>query len=201
MRSDRWRLVVVAGMADTTRQNATEKQLSSRQRDAAVLLAEDNLTDADIADLAGVHRATLDRWKDLPLFRQAVADHTAELERRMLRLAIARKRERVKILDTVQAKILQVIDARSTQYPDVPGADSGLLVGQLKQVKHITTNADDGPQTWTEETWEYAFDAAIVRELRGTQEQAAKEVGQWSDNVTFGGTTTIQLVNVTPGDV
>lgn len=168
-------------------QNGTEKTLTAKQRDAAVLLAEDDLPDHEIADRVGIGRTTLHRWKERDDFKQAMTDHAAELERRMLRLAIARKRHRLEILDTLQTKMVSLFDARSEQYADVPGGPSGLIVGQLKKVTHVDSTGDDGTKTWTEEEWEYAFDAALVRELRGIQEQAAKELGQWSDQVKFAG--------------
>lgn len=175
-------------------QNSTEKALTAKQLRAAVLTAEDDLPDEQIAIACGTSRTTLNRWRTLPAFKDAVTAHTAELDRQMLRLAIARKRDRLKVLDSMQTKILRVFDARSTQYPDVPGADTGLLVGQLKQVKHVRTIGDGAAETWTEEQWEYSADTGLMRELRATQEQAAKELGQLTDKVDVGGTFTRRIV-------
>jgi len=180
-------------------QSGTEKALNAKQLQAAVLTAEDDLSDEKISETVGTTRTTLNRWKLLPLFNDAVSGHAHELERRMLRLAIARKRDRLKILDSLQSKIMLVIDARSTQYPDVPGADTGLLVGQLKQVKHISIGKDS-TETRQEDQWEYSADTGLMRELRATQEQAAKELGQWSEKKEItgadGAAFAIQLIEV-----
>lgn len=185
-------------------QNGAENPLTGKQRQAAVLSAEDELSDETISAQLGIGRSTLRRWRELPLFRDAVAEHTAELERQTLRLAIARKRERLKVLDSLHSKSLALMTARAEQYADVPGGDTGLIVGQLKQVRHISESPkDDGPQTWTEEHWEYSADIGLMREIRATQEQAAKELGQWVDrSESFGAmTSTIQIVGVDAGDV
>lgn len=184
-------------------QNGTEKSLTGNQRRAAVLTAEDEISDEAIAAQLGIGRTTLNRWREIPAFRLAVAEHTDAMERDAFRRAIARKRERVKVLDSLHAKSLKVIEARAEQYADIPGGESGLLVGQLKQVRHISTSDDGETQSWTEEHWEYAVDTGLMREIRATHEQAAKELGQWVDRSEMSGrmTNTVEIIGVDPGDI
>ncbi len=59
-----------------------------------------------------------------------------------------------------------MIEQRASEMADVPGGgDTGLLVRQYKV---------SGETVMTE----YAVDTATIRELRGVQEQVAKELGQ-----------------------
>ena len=181
--------------------NETKSQLSGRHIRAAVLCAEDELSDEAIAANVGIGRATLNRWRELPEFAAEVERQKAAILAKALRLPIAKKHERLRVLNELHDKQLALIGARSTQYPDVPGADTGLIVGTLKQVKHITVSTDEGTQTWTEEHWEYQFDAALVREIRATQEQAAKETGDWSETLNMTGTVAVRLIGVDPVDI
>lgn len=184
-------------------QNGTEKALTGSQRQAAVLCAEDELSDELIAKEVGIGRTTLNRWRELPAFQDAVNERAADMERSTLRLAIARRNKRLEVLDDLHTKSLAVMAARSAQYDAIPGGSTGLLLGQLKQVKHVDTTQDDGTQIWTEEHWEYAVDVALMREMRAIQEQAAKELGQWIDRSELGAvmTSRVQLVGVDPGSI
>lgn len=182
-------------------QNETKSQLSGRHFRAAVLCAEDELSDEQIAAEVGIGRATLNRWRELPEFAVEVERQKAAILSQALRLPIAKKHERLRVLNDLHQRQLALIRARSEQHPDVPGADTGLIVGTLKQVKHISTSTDDGTETWTEEHWEYQFDAALIREIRALEEQAAKETGDWTEQLSVSGTAAIRLIGVDPGDV
>lgn len=156
---------------------------------AAVLLAEDTLTDEQIAEEVGVHRVTLFRWKEHPEFRAQVGDHIGQVQRGMLRLAIAKKHERVKVLDQLHTKLLTVIDERGKELAgQSAGAETGLVVRQIKSV-------GTGPNTQIVE--EFVVDTSTPREIRGLQEQAAKEMGQWVEKSEIEGlTTTVEIVGI-----
>lgn len=86
---------------------------------------------------------------------------------------IANRQNRVDRLNADWYRMQALRDARALagdlESPDVaPGADTGLLVRQEKPTMHGTIV-------------EYAFDRALMAELRATEEQAAKELGQWSE--------------------
>src|SRR4051794_9366839 len=53
-------------------QNATEKRLTKKQEQAAVLVFDDQLADEAIAEKLGINRTTLHRWKQLPAFAARV---------------------------------------------------------------------------------------------------------------------------------
>lgn len=154
------------------------------KRRAAVLVAEDDLTDAAIAAEVGVHRITLEKWKRNPDFAAQVGDHAGEIARNMLRLAIAKKHKRVSTLDDLHRRANTVIHERAKRYAasadtaeqsarrvfgndTPPEAATGILVKQ----ESIT------PQGLISTEWK--FDAALFREIRALEQQAAQELGQW----------------------
>jgi transposase-like protein len=138
---------------------------------AAVLLAEDDITDAEIAAQVGVNPATLWRWKQHPEFAARVGDHTGQLQAAMLRYRVAKKRERMRVLDDLHTKLLTVIEDRGVEYEDdAPGTRTGLVT---KTFKMVGAGRDATLVT------EWGVDTPTVREIRAIQEQAAKELGQW----------------------
>jgi hypothetical protein len=139
-----------------------------------VLLAEDDLTDEQIAARVGVHRVTLATWKQHADFRAKVDELAAEFEQSFLRIGIARKRRRIAALNDRHQRMCRVIEERAADPSmlDVPGGETGLLVRQLKVV-------GQGPHAQTVE--EYAVDTGLLSELRQTEKQMAQEVGEWVD--------------------
>lgn len=175
-------------------ENATGFRWSEPKARAAVLLAADDLGEDEIAALVGVNPSTLWRWRQHPEFAAKVGDHVGRLQAAMLRYRIAKKRERLKALNDLHEKQLAVIEERAADMAgECPGGGTGLMVRQTKQLgggKDATT------------VTEYVVDAGLIREIRATQEQAAKELGQWVEKTEVGGTVgVVRLVGVSPEDV
>lgn len=153
-----------------------------RRRKAALLLAEDDLSDVEIARQLGVSRFAIYDWKQHPEFAAEVGDHIGQLQAAMLRYVVAKKRHRMKVLNGLHEKLLTVIDERATDYAEkaesgeeIPaGGGTGLVV---KQYKQLGSGRD---ATIIEE---FAVDVATVKEIRAVEEQAAKELGQWVEKV------------------
>lgn len=140
---------------------------------AALLLAEDELTDEQIAAEVGIHRTTLAKWKRDPTFAGLIGDQVGRLNAGMLRLPIAKKRERLKTLNMLHQRAMQVIEDRAKDMDgEATATGTGLLVRQTK----IVRNGDD-----VTVQREYAVDVSLMREIRALEEQAAKELGQWVD--------------------
>lgn len=142
---------------------------------AAVLVAEDDMNDERIAEAVGTSHYTLGKWKSHPEFKERVALNLEALERAMLRLPIAKKRKRVQQLDDMNRRLMLLVEDREAAYAedkDVIGGRTGLVV---KQTRLLGTGKD------ARIVEEFAFDRPVVMELRATQEQAAKELGQWVD--------------------
>lgn len=170
-------------MADGITQNYTKKER------AAVLVAEDDLTDEQIAAAVGVTRKTLHNWKQTDEFVTAVNEQVSQIQAGMRRLAIAKKHKRVAVLDDLHAKALKVIEERTVVENGEPGESTGLVVRQYKQV---------GSGKDAQIIEEFAVDTALMREIRAIEEQAAKELGQWADKseVNLGGSLRREYVIV-----
>lgn len=143
------------------------RKLTGRQERAAVLVAEDYLTDEEIAEQIQLERRTLARWKLQPEFRARVDEITQEMATFARRRGIARRERRLAVLDRTHRRLLKVIEERAADptMADVPGGTTGLVVRQFKVSGETVVT-------------EYAVDTGTIRELRAVAEQAAKELGQ-----------------------
>ena len=143
------------------------------QRDqAAMALAEDRLTDEQIAQSLGLSRASIAVWKRHPDFTQRIEDNRALLLKAVEAKGIADRRNRVNALNRRWEKMQQIIEERAADpsMADVAGGDTGLLAHSVKGV---------GSGTGVELIDVYEVDTGLLRELRAHEEQAAKELGQW----------------------
>ncbi|MFP5276963.1 MAG: helix-turn-helix domain-containing protein [Acidobacteriota bacterium] len=141
----------------------------AQKEEAARLVAEGRLDYGEISEKLGLDRKTFYRWRREPAFDHRVEEILAEITRPARRLAIARKAYRLSVLNRLHVKLETLIEQRAKAHSDVvAGGDTGLIVRQFK-VSGET------------EVEEYVFDAAVIREMRAVQEQAAKELGQLVD--------------------
>lgn len=87
---------------------------------------------------------------------------------------------RLSRLDEIERRYWDLIEDRAAKYgkEDAPGATTGLVVKQYKMV-------GSGEGATLVEEW--VADTAVTKEIRATHEQAAKELGQWKDNVNLSG--------------
>lgn len=144
---------------------------------AAILLAEDELSDDAIVAAVGVGRTTFYEWKRDPDFTAAVEMHQSTIIASALKLPIAKKHQRVKQLNDLNDRYHQVIRDRAERHAiellddgDTPSeAATGLLVKQMK----IAANG----KTVTE----WVFDKALDSAIKETHKQAAQELGQWEE--------------------
>jgi len=100
---------------------------SGRREQAALLVAEDRLTNAEIAAKVGVSRQALDKWKADPEFRERVRANVEQLRHAVLEVGIHDRSCRVAALEDRWRRLLAVIDARAVEMKEVPGGSSGLL--------------------------------------------------------------------------
>lgn len=184
---------------------------------AALLCAEDDVSDEVIADRCGVSRKTLHTWRQHPDFQAQMGDHIGQIQAAMLKLAIAKKHRRLAVLDDLYAKSVTVIEERAAEYAAIAennanqteqqrayrrtwggaalpaGGETGLLVRQVKQL-------GSGPSTQIIE--EFAVDTGLIKQIQSLQEQAAKELGQWVERSEMEQrTSVVQLIGVDPGDI
>jgi hypothetical protein len=85
---------------------------------AATLVAQDELTDEEIAKRLGIDRRNLTRWKDSPVFQESVAELIEQFRLATSTLAIADKQQRVAALNDRWQRMQQVITERASFYGD-----------------------------------------------------------------------------------
>jgi len=141
--------------------------LPDKKEQAAQYVAEGRLLNKEISEKMGVTPKTLFNWQKEKAFKTRVAEIRVEYANSATRLGIARRDYRITCLASVHSKLLGVIEQRADAMSDgsVPGGDTGLMVKTYKV---------SGETVMTE----YAVDTGLIRELRGIQEQVAKELGQ-----------------------
>jgi hypothetical protein len=148
-----------------------------RVRLAARLVADDVLTDEEIAAQCGISRRALTKWKNRPDFAALVAQEREEILREMLRHPIARKPERIRRLNELHERCWQIIEERAAASaarandPDLPpGATTGLVI---EEERHIATKHK------TETVKVPRVDTDLIRQIQSLQQQVATELGQW----------------------
>ena len=109
----------------------------------------------------------------------------ATVEKKVMEFTIADRQARVAALDDRWMRLKRVMNARAEDLKEVPGGDSGLLVHEVKGI-----GGGDSLQVIDE----YPLDAALLKEFRAHEQQAAIELGQWKDGDSGGNQVNIQFV-------
>jgi hypothetical protein len=153
---------------------------------AARLLAEDELTDAEIATQVNVSARQLGRWKEHPEFAARISIFLQEMGSASLRHAIARRARRVRALDERWQALLKVQTERAADptMQNIPGAKTGLLVRRYKSLRD---------ESGFRVVQEVEVDVGLLRELREHEKQAAQELGQWVEKLDQGHSGKIDL--------
>lgn len=183
---------------------------------AAALMAEGKVPDARIATRLKVDRSTLWRWKQHPEFRERVQSLIAAFRQAIREQGIAVLENRVERLNADWNSMQALRDARAKDARDTRvandkavaahiegsrkcGASDKQIEDQLRDVRRGLPRVAPGMETglivrgykvtggMTFE--EFTFDAPLLKEMRAHEEQAAKELGQWTEkqDVTSGG--------------
>jgi hypothetical protein len=172
-------------------QNETVFTWTAQRERAALLLAEDELSDEKIAEACGVKRVTLHRWKQHPEFAERIADHVQALEAEMLKFSIAKRRTRIAALEDRWERMQRIITERAVN------EDLGVYYHERNAETQEVTAVRIAPgwttgllvRKETKDTIEFKVDTGLLNELRAHEEQAAKELGQWTEkkDLTSGG--------------
>lgn len=162
---------------------------------AAVMIADGTLTHAEIARQIGVTPASLDFWKQAPVFKERIAELREQMQAAIMETGIAVKANRILSYDDDLQRLQMIIDERAADptMQHIPGARSGYLVRRYKAL---------GSGDSMEIREEVAFEAELSRERRELRKQAATEMGQWTEkkDVTSGGQRLKGYVVVSPDD-
>jgi hypothetical protein len=142
---------------------------SPEKQEAAVLLAEGELTDNEIAAKAGIHRVNLWRWKKCPPFAERVQSLIKDIGDALRQHALGRKLRRLKGLTDKAERIERVIEERAIEHAGkVAGGGTGLLALEPKML-------GSGEKAQLVDV--YRADTALLKEYRELTIAAAKEVG------------------------
>lgn len=138
---------------------------------ASQLVADDRLTDVEIAAELGISDRTLRRWKSDPRFSTKVQEILSRYEARAMQHGLARREKRLTILNDLHNKILDVIEERSqdSELAGVPGGTTGIVTKMLKGIGR----GDDYQVVEV-----YEVDTGLLKEIRAIHEQVAEELGQ-----------------------
>ncbi len=139
---------------EVTRQNLAASTLTGRQEKAARLVAEDGLTNQQIATDCGVKRQTLDLWKLRDDFKARVAEHIEGFKEAALTAGFADKRARVILLDAMATDVATRLRKNGYVREEVKIAANG---------EHISYEV---------------FDQPAMAQLRGLLDDIAKELGE-----------------------
>jgi hypothetical protein len=144
---------------------------------AAELMAQGEMTDAQVAERVGVHPVTLAKWKTDPKFAADVEVSRAAILDAVRAEGIANKQNRINGYNEDWQKLQAVIDARATYYTedDVPGGSTGLIVG-----KPVMVRVDEVKGAY-HTVMEYSVDDAVLARRLAIAKQAAQEMGQWTE--------------------
>lgn len=155
---------------------------TNERTQAAILLADDKLTDKQIAAQLQVSESILNKWKLLPEFKARLQEHVDEFRRSVMSRGVADKAKRLHRLNQDWCRLQRVIDERATNAPeDMIGGSTGMVIRTEKPSKFGVVVED-------------SVDTGLLSELRAMEMQAAKELGQIIDKVEQSGTLSVSLL-------
>lgn len=148
--------------------------MDDQAKEAAKLVAEASLTYSSIADRVGVTRQTILNWRRQPLFVEEVEAIREGIRLEAHDYGLSIRENRITALNDRWNRLRKVIEDRADdpEHQIAPGGSTGLLVRQTKGVGR----GDDFTLIH-----EFAVDVGLLAELRAVEQQAAKELGQWTD--------------------
>ena len=149
--------------------------MSEQKHLASLLVAQDKLTNKEIAEKVGIAPRTLDNWKCEPEFKEAVQAHLNAWMERIQNKGIADKRRRVFQLNERWRKAQAIVEAcaKDPELRKLPGGKTGFV---RKRVRAIPVGQGE-----YSEIEEFFFDAKLFMSLLRIEEQAARELGQWDE--------------------
>lgn len=139
---------------------------------AATLLAENRLTQKQIAAEVGCSPRAVANWLTVPVFKSHVSKLVEETRKILAQRYIAQQDQRIASYIQDFERTDQIIQERAEALKDVPGGKSGLIARDFKAVKDEVVEV-------------YEFDAALVRERRAIRKDVAEELGQLTQKHDF----------------
>lgn len=163
---------------------------TKRREKAAYLVAENKLTDIEIAAQVGVNHGTIDRWKKRPGFQVRVKEHVETWRAAFKGQGIADRQARVDAANDRHRRLQQVIEERAKDplVQDVPGGKTGLIVPEPMLMKvYEAIDEDSGTlkaiPRMSEMAYKYSVDTGLLKEMRELEKQVAQDLGQWTEKI------------------
>src|ERR1700679_326735 len=157
----------MADIDEKSEQKRTHVGLPPAHETAAQLIAEGRLTTKKIAEHLSICRTTLYTWRKNPDFAVRVDEIRNTIATDFEALELATKKGRARFQAEVHERLWKIADARAAdpQMKNVPGGDTGFMVLEYKQIggKGVI---------------EAKVDVGLIREIRATDDQIRKELGQ-----------------------
>ena len=140
------------------------------QARAAILVAEDELSDTEIARLCGVTRRTLMRWKKQSAIQQKIGERLTLSKQKSERQMIVERQTRIADMEVMLQTMDNIIRERanSPEMRGVPGGSTGLM-----RRRKGSFRKSHGPLC------DYELDTGLMREWRRQLVAVAKALGQW----------------------
>lgn len=154
-----------------TTEAATEWKWTSARTRAAQLVAEDKLSDEQIASQVGITRRALAKWKNIPEFEERRKAIVEELRQAINRKGIFDKVKRMESINRDFDATETILEERGADddMQDVPGGKTGFIVHNIKVV-------GGGPHAEKVDTYEY--DSALERQREALRKEARQETGE-----------------------
>lgn len=151
------------------------------QQEAALLVAQDRLTNVQIAKRLGVGLRTVEKWKADKGFRQEVETHRKLWQKEVRTRGLADVHHRLRIAVDIEKRLLAAIQARgaSEDMKDVPGGKTGMVLKTYKSLKVEEEGADGELHLVQKAVTEYKIDYEAARTITNLHEYVATELGQW----------------------
>ena len=145
---------------------------SNVHEQAALLVSEDELSDAEIAQRCGINRRTLTRWKKRPKFLALTDEHGRHWKQDCESQGIAKRQPRIAVLQEIWQALQHRVEIRAAipEMQSVPGGKTGLLLRRrtvLRRSGHVEVMVD------------YRLDAKLLRTLRKIEVFAATVLWQY----------------------
>lgn len=165
--------------------NDSPTPLSGRKERAALLVAEDELSNEQIAAEIGIARQTLDAWKRNGLFADRVERIREDIRAAVLAQGIANKQYRIDAANDRHKAFTEIVRQRAELHThDEGGADTGWLVRTYKF----------SPMGERFEEW--SVDTGLNAAMSALEKQVAQETGQWAESPAGSQGIRVQLVGV-----
>jgi hypothetical protein len=164
-------------------------------------MGQGKLTDLEICAELGITEMTLWRWQRYPEFTEAVQAALDAINAAVKAEGIANRQNRIDGYNDRYRRLEEVIAARAADptMAQVPGGTTGLLTREIKFVvvyesKRLDREHPDSevapdaetptaifPAKYKEPVEVYTVDTGTLKELRAVAQQAAQDLGQWTE--------------------